>query len=138
MKTILSFLLLLPLVSYTQDLKEHLWKDRLIIILADSYQHPKLIQQIKEFTNKTAALTDRKLIIYQVIPTSYYRGIKKKNEIKDNTLYIKYNPTTSFKILLIGLDGGRKLESTRVIPASQIFDQIDQMPMRMQEIKLKN
>lgn len=139
MKRFLSFLLLLPLLTYAQDLTEHRWQDRLIIISADSYQHPKLIQQLKEFQNKTTELADRKLIIYQITPTSYIKGIENNQPTKNSTLYKKYNSTNkTFKVILIGLDGGLKLQSHKVVPAAQIFDQIDQMPMRQQELKLKN
>ncbi|WP_299610445.1 DUF4174 domain-containing protein [uncultured Aquimarina sp.] len=139
MKSFLSFLLLLPLLTYAQDLTEHRWQDRLIIISANSYQHPKLLEQVKEFQNKTEELADRKLIIYQITPSSYIKGIEKNQPTKDNTLYKKYDTTNkNFKVILIGLDGGRKLQSSKVVSATQIFDQIDQMPMRRQEIKLKN
>ena len=40
--------------------------------------------------------------------------------------------------MLIGLDGGCKLESNKVVSATQIFDQIDQMPMRQQELRNQN
>ncbi|WP_299902694.1 DUF4174 domain-containing protein [uncultured Aquimarina sp.] len=139
MKNVLSFLLLLPLITYAQDLTEHRWQDRLIIISADSYQHPKLLEQVKELQNRTEELADRKLIIYQITPTSYIKGIENNQPTKDNTLYKKYNTTNkTLKVILIGLDGGRKLQSSKVVSAAQIFDQIDQMPMRQQELKLKN
>ncbi|MGY3795667.1 DUF4174 domain-containing protein [Aquimarina sp. 433] len=139
MKSVILSLLFIPLISYTQDLTEHRWQDRLIIISADSYQHPKLLEQVKEFQNKTEELADRKLIIYQITPTSYIKGIENNQPTKNSTLYKKYNTTNkTFKVILIGLDGGSKSKSNKVVSAAQIFDQIDQMPMRRQEIKLKN
>ncbi|GAA0733656.1 hypothetical protein GCM10009430_48010 [Aquimarina litoralis] len=139
MKSVILFLLFIPRLSYTQDLTEHRWQDRLIIISADSYQHPKLLEQVNEFQNKTKELADRKLIIYQITPTSYIKGIENNQPTRDNTLYKKYNSSQeSFKFMLIGLDGGRRLQSNKVISAAQIFDQIDQMPMRRQELRNQN
>ena len=54
-------------------------------------------------------------------------------------LYKKYNTTKNpFKIILIGLDGTIKLEENQVIAPSNIFNKIDQMPMRKQELKDEN
>jgi len=139
MKKLLFFVLLLPTISFSQDLDKHLWKDRLILVLADSYENPKFTKQLREFNTNTDDLQERKLIVYQITPTSYQKGIKKSNTIKNNTLYTRYNSSNEdFKIILIGLDGGIKLESNKVISSSQIFDQIDQMPMRKQELRTKN
>lgn len=139
MKPLLFFLMILPIVSFSQDLEEHRWKDRLILILADSYKNSGLTKQLREFSTKTDALQERKLILYRILPASYQKGIKKSDAIKNNTLFKRYNSLNEdFKIILIGLDGGIKLESNKVISSSQIFDQIDQMPMRRHELRTKN
>ncbi|WP_299189849.1 DUF4174 domain-containing protein [uncultured Aquimarina sp.] len=139
MKNWLFFLMILPIVSFSQDLNKHQWEDRLILIIADSYKNPKLVKQLKEFKNKSKYLQDRKLIVYQITPTSYQTGIDKNTSTKSNAVYKEYNPSNEdFKIILLGLDGGTKLKSNKVLSSAQIFDQIDQMPMRRQELRIKN
>ncbi|AXT55771.1 DUF4174 domain-containing protein [Aquimarina sp. AD1] len=139
MKNIVFLLLLLPILSFSQDLDKHRWEDRLILVLADSYKNPKLVKQLKEFKNKSKSLEERKLIVYQITPTSYQTGIDKNTSTKSNAVYKEYNPSNEdFKIILIGLDGGIKLKSNKVLLSTQIFDQIDQMPMRRQELRIKN
>ncbi|WP_108802595.1 DUF4174 domain-containing protein [Aquimarina sp. Aq107] len=139
MKNLVFLLLLLPIVSFSQDLNKHRWEDRLILIIADSYKNPKLVKQLKEFKNKSKNLQDRKLIVYQITPTSYQTGIDKNTSTKSSASYKKYNASNEdFKIILLGLDGGTKLKSNKVLSSVQIFDQIDQMPMRRQELRIKN
>ncbi|WP_170837157.1 DUF4174 domain-containing protein [Aquimarina amphilecti] len=130
---------MLPIVSFSQDLDKHRWEDRLILVLADSYKNPKLVKQLKQFKNKSKSLEDRKLIVYQITPNSYQTGIDKNTSTKSNAVYKVYNPSNEdFKIILIGLDGSIKLKSNKVLLSTQIFDQIDQMPMRRQELRIKN
>ncbi|WP_298548920.1 DUF4174 domain-containing protein [uncultured Aquimarina sp.] len=139
MKKLVFFVLLLPIISFSQDLDKHLWKNRLILVLADSYENSKFTKQLREFNTNTDDLQDRKLIVYQITPTSYQKGIKKSDAIKNNTLFKRYNSSNEdFKIILIGLDGGIKLESNKLVSASLIFEQIDQMPIRKQELRIKN
>ncbi|MBQ4805408.1 DUF4174 domain-containing protein [Aquimarina sp. MMG015] len=139
MKTFVFLLTLLPILSFSQDLDKHRWEDRLILVLSDSYKNPKLVKQLKEFKNKSKNLQDRKLIVYQITPNSYQTGIDKNTSTKSNAVYKGYNPSNEdFKIILIGLDGGIKLKSNKVLLSTQIFDQIDQMPMRRQELRIKN
>ena len=139
MKTLVFLCILIPIVSFSQDFNKHLWKDRLILILADSYQHPKLVKQRKELINKQQDLKERKLLIYQITPTSYQKGTKNNSITKNTTFYKKYNPSNeNFKIILVGLDGSIKLVSNNVEVSSRVFDTVDQMPIRRQEIEVKN
>ncbi|WP_405206015.1 DUF4174 domain-containing protein [Aquimarina sp. LLG6339-5] len=139
MKIVVFLLTLLPILSFSQDLDKHRWEDRLILVLADSYKNPKLVKQLEEFKNKSKSLEDRKLLVYQITPTSYQTGIHKNTLTKSSAFYKKYNASNEdFKIILIGLDGGMKLKSNKVLLSTQIFDQIDQMPMRRQELRIKN
>lgn len=130
---------LLPVMSFSQDLHKRLWKNRVLLVLADSYQNPLLIQQLNEFKSKKKDADERKLIIYQITPTSYRIGFERNKIIKDNNLYNHYNPSNEdFKVILIGLDGGIKLEENNFLKSSPIFNEIDQMPMRKQELRTKN
>ncbi len=139
MKTLVSLLLILPLLTFAQDLDKHLWKERLILVIGDSYQNPKLIKQLQEFENSKEQLGKRKLLIYKITPTTFLKELRKNKISKNNNLYKKYNSSKEdFKTILIGLDGEIKMESNEFITAKKIFDRIDQMPMRRQELKTKN
>ncbi|WP_378176020.1 DUF4174 domain-containing protein [Aquimarina sp. SS2-1] len=132
-------MLILPILSFSQNIDKHQWKDRLLLVIADSDQNAKLIQQLQEFEKNKEQLKERKLIIYQITPTSYREGLGKNEITKSNNLYKKYNSSKkNFKIILIGLDGGIKMESFDFVSSNKVYDKIDQMPMRKQELKTKN
>ena len=40
-----------------------------------------------------------------------------------------------FRVILIGLDGGIKIEKVKAISKEELFQKIDAMPMRIREIK---
>lgn len=120
-----------------QELSQHQWKNRIILLLTDSFENDSLRQQ-KEFLSKfSKELKERKLIQYEISPYYYRFGTNTDHiELGTSTLFQKYNPTNEpFKIVLIGLDGGVKLEKNIAIDPSQIFELIDQMPMRQNELR---
>ena len=43
-----------------------------------------------------------------------------------------------FNLILIGKDGGVKYNTNKPVKINKIFEIIDKMPMRMQEIKERN
>ncbi|RZS90553.1 DUF4174 domain-containing protein [Aquimarina brevivitae] len=136
-----SFVLLLfiPLMSYTQLLDKHQWKDRLLLVIADSYESTTLQQQITSFKDSQNALKERKLVVYQITPSDFKKGLLHTKRIKGNPLYQQYNNEQSeFKLILIGLDGDVKATYFNPTPPKTIYNLIDQMPMRRQELKRKN
>lgn len=42
---------------------------------------------------------------------------------------------SDFRVLLIGLDGGKKLDQTKMLSVKKLFNIIDSMPMRQAEIQ---
>ena len=120
---------------YAQDLSKHQWKDRLILIIA-SKNNQKFQQQHKELQKEREGLKERKLVIYQILPEKYKTGFKEKNWKKYAELFEAYNGKKSdFRVLLIGLDGGKKLDQTKMLSVKKLFNIIDSMPMRQAEIQ---
>lgn len=56
---------------------------------------------------------------------------------KKTTLYKKYGIAASepFTIILVGKDGGEKYRSNKLTSAQQLFDLVDAMPMRKEEMR---
>ncbi|MCI5072305.1 DUF4174 domain-containing protein [bacterium] len=118
-----SFLTILsiPLISnasnitqlYTKvlDLKKNRWRHRVIIVENDNTQ-----QQQNLFINCYDAFTERKIKIFLKPQTSN-------------------NNNQFFKVSLIGLDGEVKKQSARPQSCKYFIDAIDQMPMRIKEMK---
>ena len=127
--------------SFHQDpdpLSKYLWKQRVIIIYSPTLdaQHQK---QLAELTQAEPGITDRDLVILSLFSTSGYGPKKEPLEVQDQRFlkqaYIA--PKDEFRFLLIGKDGGVKLDRTEMITPTELFAVIDKMPMRINEMKRK-
>lgn len=121
-----------------QDLKQHQWKNRLMVIVASEENNAYLKEQLAILSKDSKGCADRNLLIYQILPERYnYHTApiyKSKSWYKGNNFYNKYHKQSdSFAVYLIGLDGGIKMTSSKPWSLKTIFDTIDSMPMRMSE-----
>lgn len=123
----------------SQDLDQHRWEQRVILIFGQLPQADLFQQQLKELTNAPDELEDRDLVIYR-----FYAG---KGWDPDNNLLTpskvehirsRYNPhQEDFQFILIGKDGGVKLRSKQVVAMNKLYGLIDGMPMRRAEMRRK-
>ena len=124
----------------SQDLKQHRWKNRLIILLSQNTTHDDLKEQLAEFKNHMSGLQERKLLIYQITPGKFKQVLNKDSKWSNTTkTFFSANKSddSSFELLLIGLDGGTKLRKKSFTSSEEIFRLIDSMPMRRQELEEK-
>ena len=118
-----------------QDLSKHQWKDRLVLIIAEE-KTEKFQQQLTELQKHQQGLKERKLVVYKILPEKYSTGFEEENWKSSTELYKKYKAEKSnFRVILIGLDGGEKLEQTEVLSVEKLFNTIDSMPMRQAEMR---
>lgn len=139
-RQLLLLFILLTLCGYsarTQSLADHRWQHRLILLLADSPDHPQLAQQRLLLQAEPEALQERKLWVYQVTPRTAHLVFPETRAWESGErLYPTLKETEAeFEALLIGLDGGVKLRRNQVLSPDVIFDRIDQMPMRRAEMR---
>ncbi len=139
-KTLIPSLLIMvsfSTFSFGQDLSTHRWENRLLIILSTSKDNPKYKQQILEFEGSPMKMKERKLLVYQVTPKAYRKGLDEHTGWSEgDALFKKYKTENSdFEVILIGLDGGIKLRETTLITAEKLFALIDSMPMRSSELR---
>ncbi|SLJ94714.1 DUF4174 domain-containing protein [Salegentibacter salarius] len=118
-----------------QDLSKHQWEDRLVLIIAEE-ENETFQQQLTELQKHQQGLKERKLVIYQILPEKYTTGFEEENWKTSSELFQKYKAEKSgFRIILIGLDGGEKLDQTEVLSVEKLFNTIDSMPMRQAEMR---
>lgn len=139
--------LLFTLVFYSstmtlvQDLAQYKWKNRIVIVKTEADAAPKYMQQLEEFRYSIDELTERKLVLYQIVNDQSTMTSFKNDESKSHSGIAK-NPANTFfderepfEVLLIGLDGQVKLQQTDILTRKDLFGIIDSMPMRRNEIK---
>jgi hypothetical protein len=129
-------LLLSSPVLMAQDLKQHQWKDRLVVIFTDDREGGRYIEQITILKGELEGLEDRKLVVYTLWGESYRVGLESNNWIAAESEDLqKLGSDAPFEVLLIGLDGSVKLRQAEVLGTDELFARIDAMPMRRQELR---
>jgi len=120
-----------------QELEQHQWKNRILIIKTKQDSNNVFDKQLAEVLSDKKGIIERKLIIYtandailKMLDFSKNKEIKISN-VKDGIL----KPKENFEILLIGLDGGIKLKQDEFLALENLFSLIDGMPMRRRELK---
>lgn len=113
-----------------QELSSFRWEKRLVIIV-DTIQKNTYSNQIKLFTKSLEELEERDILLF------YYDGKNLLDTSGKNTdLHL---PEGMFQkdseLILIGKDGSIKMRSPLPIDPKEVFQTIDQMPMRRSEIK---
>lgn len=120
-------------------LEKHLWEDRLLLLItpdtsSDSYQ-----KQINGLEPAMDGLVDRNIIVYTITP-EYFQSIdfsstEAREYVRSSQLYQQYATGNAFEVVVIGYDGGEKLRQAEVLEMTDLFELIDQMPMRKQEMR---
>ncbi|WP_424516716.1 DUF4174 domain-containing protein [Psychroserpens sp.] len=138
--TVIIMTLLSTSSMNAQDLGKHQWKQRLLLVITDNGTNGAFKQQLQELKRQEKGLEDRKLIVYQITPTAYRTGTADENKwIESTTLYRQHKTIRKpFEVILIGLDGEKKMEQYDVLSTTDLFNTIDAMPMRRAETRRKN
>ena len=104
------------------ELNEYLWKNRIILTFAEDEDHPDLIKLKVEMKENDCGILNRDLLHFHLSNDGKTGNLSTTND-------------QSFRILLIGKDGGIKYESKRSDSLIQLFELIDSMPMRQDEMQ---
>ena len=113
--------IMIPIELQGIELSRYLWKNRIILTFADDQDHPDLIKLKAEMKENNCEILNRDLLHLHLSNDG-----KTGNHITTND--------QSFRILLIGKDGGIKYESNQYVSLIQLFKLIDSMPMRQDEM----
>ena len=119
---------------HAQNLSQHLWKNRVILILSED--NAAFQRQMLAFKANEKGMYERSLIVYHLKSDEYEQVMPKSDVQKSTNLFKKKNQANaSFELILIGLDGGIKLRQNEFLSCEKLFAIIDSMPMRSAEIK---
>ena len=142
------FLIILGGASFVnvnaQNLEKHTWKNRILIVKTSDSASEIYQEQIKEFKNAADELKDRKFVLYKITGDDFELINFANDELNDagkiagKPLEMILNDKENFEVILIGLDGGIKLRQTEVLTKEALFNIVDAMPMRRNELNKKN
>ncbi|MCO4820646.1 MAG: DUF4174 domain-containing protein [Flavobacteriaceae bacterium] len=127
--------------SNGQNLNDHKWTNRVLIVKTSNNDFDKFNEQLNEFKNINKALKERKIVLYKVIQDEFSsinfinNGLTNSGKVSEIKMQNILNKNRDFEVILIGLDGGIKLKQSEVLFKEDLFRIIDSMPMRENEIK---
>ncbi|MBS3771945.1 MAG: DUF4174 domain-containing protein [Bacteroidales bacterium] len=134
---ILGLILTAQLANGQNDmLEQYQWENRLILLFG-SISESAVEKQITELEKDTEGITDRDLLIFH-IDRDEVRFIEKSDNPAPSAdkLRNRYNiGEQEFRYILIGKDGGVKLNKKEFVPNKDLFSVIDAMPMRQREMR---
>ena len=126
-------------ITNAQNLGDYQWKNRILLLIDKSFDTDALTSQFAVLTTDKKALTERDLLIFKVTPNSVATSEGTDIKFDPKKIYRDYDLKADFAgVVLLGKDGGVKLEEPFEIAAQKIFSLIDGMPMRKREMRDSN
>ena len=120
---LLSFMgIMIPNELQGIGLNQYFWKNRIILTFADEEDHPDSIKLKAEINENVCEILNRDMLHFHFSNDHYFGKLTTTND-------------QFLRILLIGKDGGIKFESSRTISILRLFELIDSMPMRQDEMQ---
>ena len=115
---------------------------RILLVFAPSSRDPQFQQQLADFKAHQHGTTDRLLLLVPVLGTwspvdsqLYDQNLPFSADQEQQYARTRFKVApTAFTVVLVGTDGGEKLRSRTPVPAQRLFDTIDAMPNRQQEM----
>ena len=119
------------------NLSSQKWKNRVLVIFSPSVDNPMYQQQMQLLQKHNNGFTDRDLVLVQVLATNEsYANRQPIDESSAAKLRDRFGvDKENFRVILVGKDGGVKRSDATVVQTTAIFEEIDAMPMRQQEMQ---
>jgi hypothetical protein len=122
------------------DLTQFQWKNRLLFLFAPDSNNPLFKNLQNKIMAQRAEVKDRDLVVFEVLE----RGPSRMNtapidrQAADSIRDRFSVPQNTFSLILVGKDGGIKLKRHDQASLEEVFELIDSMPMRQNEMRQKN
>lgn len=137
-KWFVIYLLFFTITIIGQNLEQHQWNNRILLVFSDDKNDERLTKQMEILSEEKQGLAERKLLVYRFSEnqfTTEFNTVWFSSTLKTKKYKSKFE---DFKIVLIGLDGGVKMKQITILSTEKLFAIIDGMPMRRSEIRNNN
>jgi hypothetical protein len=129
-----------PVAAASQaDLSDYRWKHRLLFIFAPSAGHARYLALHEQLAQAAPEIEDRDLLVFRIIEDGpSLLGDKPLPPGDAEAFRRRFEAAPGkFTVVLVGKDGGVKLVKHHAVDLQSIFNRIDSMPMRRQEMREK-
>jgi hypothetical protein len=115
---------------------------RALLVFAPAMNDPQMLEQFNQLKNHASELKSRDLLYVPIVPEGHNQPIPgskihtaslSEDELAAMRHHFKVEPA-DFLVILIGKDGGEKLNSRTPVPLDKLEQLIDSMPMRKTEM----
>jgi len=121
----------------TVDLNQYRWKNRLLLLFTPTRDHPWFDSLHGSLMTRKVDVADRDLVVFEVLESGLSTvDTEPLDPGTAEMLREKFGVAEgSFSVILVGKDGGVKLDHQDHISLEEIFALIDAMPMRQEEMR---
>ena len=125
-----------PAVPYALETRR--WQARPLLVFAPSADDPRLHTQLASVDAARAAMAEREMDDVRIVgeqgqangaamPASEALALRARFEVD----------AAAFAVVLVGKDGGEKFRAPAPVPMPKVFEIIDAMPMRREEMRAR-
>jgi hypothetical protein len=126
-------------MAMESELDQYRWKNRLLFVFAATREDPSFVSLHDSVLARHADVADRDLVVFEVLDSGL--STVDREPLDPDTverLRKKFGVSEGdFSVILVGKDGGVKLERHDRTSLEEIFALIDSMPMRQEEMRRK-
>ena len=121
------------------DLNQFQWKNRLLFLFTPDGKNPIFKKFQSEIKLQIAEVEDRDLVVFEVLENGPSRMDRTQldRQVADSIRNRFKAPEHKFTLILVGKDGGTKLKRHDQANLKEVFELIDSMPMRKNEMRQK-
>ena len=118
------------------DLGHYRWKNRLLFLFSPSPDMPDYRALSKDLAGNPGGVRDRDLLVFHILEQGpSLMGSREINSQAAENLRRRFGVRQgAFTVVLVGKDGGVKLQQSGPVTSAEIFGLIDSMPMRQREM----
>jgi hypothetical protein len=115
---------------------DYKWKYRPLVVFADNEALAPLAEQRRMVSDGRSRLAERNVVVIWVVGDKVSAEFGPHPGASAKALRARFGTSTSpFRAVLVGKDGGTKLNSASPLSASALYATIDAMPMRQNEMR---
>jgi hypothetical protein len=117
-------------------LEKFTWDNRLLLVFAPTVEDPLLQSQQRLLAPRKDGVDERHMRIIEIAASNTVTvNGQRDSDLDASRLRRSYAvPTDAFAVILVGKDGGEKGRWTEPVSLDDVFDMIDAMPMRQEEM----
>jgi len=126
------------------SMEELRWNYRPLLIFAPSREDPRYGEQIEKIRGYLDGIEERDMVLLHLFeeegllatPESGEYRVRELDKGAIRDLRSRYEAREgAFLVILVGKDGGNKLDSSKPVEPATLFERIDAMPMRRREMR---